>query len=228
MRFGRSDGEVRSVPQRIAVTGAVIDRESGFRDFLRSYVWILVCILAALGLCLIVGLQFKWVGLVWSPVDYSIGAPAIEANGQERDRSTIEVKGPASLFSEETFVVDTGKTYELSAEVRILPKDDGTPQVSIVYFGVQTFDANGRELTSGLGTYRYAGANKRNVSSAEGWIHIGGLITGEGDSSHNQFRPGTHSVKLVLLPNYGADSEMVTLVRKASFAQRITLVPKSR
>jgi len=228
MRFGRSDEEVHAVPEEIAVTGAVIDRESGFRGFLWSYVWILACILVALGLCLIIGLQFKWVGLVWSPVDYSIGASTIEANGQERDRSTIEVKGPASLFSQETFVVDTGKTYQLSADVRILPNNDGSPQVSIVYFGVQTFDADGRELKSGLGTYRYAGANKRNVSSAEGWIHIGGLITGEGDGSYNQFRPGTRSVKLVLLPNYGANSEIITLVRNVGFSQRITLVREKR
>lgn len=201
------------MPQRIAVTGAVIDRESGLRDFLRFYVWILICILAALGLCLIVGLQFKWVGLVWSPVSY----PAADA-------STIEIKGPANLFSEETFVVDTAKTYQLSADVRVLPKSDGSPQDSVIYFGVQTFDANGRELKSGPGTYRYAGANKKVIGSQQDWVHIGGLITGEGDSNYNQFRPGTHSVKLVLLPNYQSGDKTFR-IRNVGFSERITFAP---
>lgn len=207
------------------VAKVFVDQESGFGDFLRSYLWILLCILAALGLSLIVGLQFKWIGLVWSPMDLAkTEASAIGADVQGRDRSALQIKGSASLFSEESFVVDTGKTYQLSADVRVLPQSDGSPQLSIVYFGVQTFDADGRELKSGPGTYRYAGALKRNVSSAEGWVHIGGVITGEGDSGHNQFRPGTRSVRIVLLPNYQS-GDRTFIIRNVSFSERITFAP---
>ena len=214
MDRGHSGKEVHAVPSGIAATNAALGREYGFTGFIRFYVRIFVWILAILGFCVVAGLQFKWVGIDWLPGGY----PAVDA-------LTLEIKGPANLFSQETFVIDTGKTYQLGADVRVLPKSDGSPQDSVIYFGVQTFDANGKVLGSGPGTYRYAGANKKVVGSQQNWIHIGGLITGEGDSNHNQFRPGTHSVKLVLRPNYGSGDDKIFRIRNVSFSERITFAP---
>lgn len=190
------------MPSRIIVTNAALSREYGFMGFTRYYSRIFVWILAILGFCLVAGLQFKWIGIDWLPGDYPTA-----------DASTLEIKGPANLFSQETFVVYTGRTYKLGADIRVLPKSDGSPQDSVIYFGMQTFDAAGKVPESGPGTYRYAGANKKGVGPQQNWVHIGGLITGEGDSIHNQFRPGTHSVKLVFRPNYGP-----AMIRYSGFA----------
>jgi hypothetical protein len=106
-----------------------------------------------------------------------------------------------------------------------LPKEDGSPQTSIVYFGVSTYDADGKELKSSPGRYRYAGASRRNVSSDEGWAHLSGTITGEGNENRSQFRPGTRSVKLVLLANYRAKDEPVMLIRNVTFSELVALAP---
>jgi hypothetical protein len=200
--------------QGITAAAGETDKGSGLSDFIRAYFRILAWILAALGLCLIVGLQFGWVGVTWFP-DRFLGA----------DKSALEIHGPKALFSKETFVVDPTNTYQLSADVRVMPKADGSQQMSVVYLGVQTFDANGRELKSNPGSYRYAAASGKRVGSQENWVHVSGLIAGEGDSNHHQFRPGTRSVKLVLLANYRSDKNAVLLIRNVEFSPRVTFTP---
>lgn len=202
--------DVHSVPHGIIAA----EKGSGFSDFIRAYFWILIWIMVALGLFLVVSLQFKWAGIAWFPEQQS-----------EADASAIRFQGPKTVFSKETFAVDTSETYRLSADVRVLSKSDGSPQVSKIYLGVQTFDARGHELRSGPGTYRYAGALNKTLGSEQDWVHIEGLITGEGDENHHQFRPGTRSVKLVLLPNYKSGSDTTLMVRNVEFSQLVTFSP---
>jgi hypothetical protein len=213
-RLRMRDGGVHPVSSGMAMAAGETDRKSALRDFIQTYIRILAWIMAGLGLCLIVSLQFKWVGLVWFP-DRHLA----------QDASAVEIRGPKILFSKESFAVDPAMAYQLSADVRVLPKADGSPQLSVVYLGVQTFDANGRELKSGPGTYRYAGASNRTVGSQENWVHVSGLIAGEGDSNHHQFRPGTRSVRLVLLANYRSDSDAALLIRNVEFSQSVTFAP---
>ncbi|WP_315919347.1 hypothetical protein [Mesorhizobium sp. SP-1A] len=182
--------------------------------FLWFYLRVIVWILALVGLCALLGLQFKWFDKVWPPAErFVLEAPA------------ITVKGPKVVFSKETIAVDTSRVYQLGAEVRVLPRPDGSPQTSMFYFGVQTFDASGTELRSGPGVYRYAGAAKMVLSSNQGWVRVGGVITGEGDISTNQFRPATRTVKLVMLPNYQSSGDVSMMIRNVEFSQRVTMVP---
>ena len=181
---------------------------------MRYYARIAVWILAALGVYLLLGLQFKWFGEVWLVSDRYV-----------LDANPVEIKGPKAIFSNERIAVDPTKTYRLSAELRALPKSDGTLNVSTIYFGVQTFDANGRELKSGPGSYRYAGAFDMSLTSDEGWVKIAGLIAGEGDANHKEFRPGTRFVRLVLLLNYQGSKDMTVMVRNVEFSQQVTFTP---
>jgi hypothetical protein len=205
------------------ITGRGPFKSTGFSDSLRLYLRVLVCVLAVIGLGLVVGLQAGWVDVVWSPEQpLDVDSLAPDAATQE---ATLEAIGSKRLFSKDMIAVDPGKTYRLDADIRVLPGADGSTQTSTVYFGVSTYDASGKELKSGPGSYRYAGALNRNVSSEENWVHIGGTITGEGDDSHKQFRPGTRSIKLVMLPNYRAKGEPVMLIRNVRFSELVAIAP---
>jgi hypothetical protein len=194
----------------------------GLIDAVRRYVRVLICVLAVCGLGLVIGLQSGWVGLVWSPPPALV--EVVERDGGNGG-SLIRVTGPTNVFAKDMIAVDTGRTYRLDADVRVLPKEDGSAQTSVVYFGVSTYDVDGAELKSGPGTYRYAGALGRNISSNEGWVHLSGAITGEGNENYKQFRPGTRSVKLVLLANYQSKDEPVLLIRDVTFSELVTLAP---
>lgn len=199
---------------------------SGFAEAVRLYLRVLVGVMAVVGLCLLIGLQAGWIALVApDKVEPDDSATAVEID----DRAgAVEIIGPETLFSKEMTVVDPRKTYQLEADIRVLPREDGSDQVSAVYLGVATYDAEGKELRSGPGTYRYAGASDRKVSSEDGWVHIAGTITGEGDANHNQFRPGTHSIKLVLLANFRSKDKPVMLIRNVRFSEVVTLAPLAR
>src|SRR5690606_41501376 len=75
-----------------------------------------------------------------------------------------------SVASRDVHSFPTRRSSDLEADIRVLPREDGSDQVSAVYLGVATYDAEGKELRSGPGTYRYAGASDRKVSSEDGWV----------------------------------------------------------
>jgi hypothetical protein len=135
---------------------------------------------------------------------------------------TLEISGSKQLFS--TLIpIDPSHQYELSAEIRVLPDKMRREQKSRFYVGVRTFDAAGRELKSGPGTYRYAAAKGKNLSSSDGWSRVSGIITGEGDESHNQFRPGTKKASVVILANRNADRTVLAEIRNVELTQLIKM-----
>jgi hypothetical protein len=213
--------DMRVLTGRQAVTGGETKTAVGFADSIWRYVRILGGVLAAIGFCLVFGLQSGWVGIVWSP---SPALMEVFAKDGGIGGAVIRATGPKTLFSKEMIAVDTGKTYRLDADVRVLPQA-GSPRTSVVYLGVSTYDADGKELKSPPGSYRYAGAVGRNVRSDQGWVHLGGTITGEGDENHHQFRPGTHSIKLVLLANYRSKDAPVLLIRDVTFSEFVAIGP---
>lgn len=177
------------------------------------YLRLAVCLLAVIGLFALIGTQLGW---------FTPDMPSA--------RQIFQIAPPERFVGYKPFYskripVDANREYRLRVAVRVQPKADGTPQVSQVYLGVRTYDADGNVLTSGPGPHRYAGAKNVKISSSDGWKVLGGNITGEGDASHNQFRPGTQFVEVVLLVNYKADDTVVSEVRDLRFAELIPLQP---
>lgn len=175
------------------------------------YLRVTICVFAVIGLFAVVGTELGW----FSPTMPSA-------------RQVLSIDPPKRVVGHTPFYsaripVDTSRAYRLRIAVRVLPRADGTKQASRIYLGVRTYDADGKELKSGPGSYRYAGAANVEISSDDGWKTLAGTITGEGDLSHNQFRPGTKSVAVALLVNYKADEAVVSEVRDLRFAELIPL-----
>lgn len=115
----------------------------------------------------------------------------------------VQFNGPATLFSREVFEVDPEAAYRISADVRSV-KDDPSVGGTQGFIGVVTYDENGELLTGGPGIHRYpawSGRVLQQQPSGE-WTKFEGVIEGEGNEGHNQFREGTAYVRLVVLLNY--------------------------
>ncbi len=117
------------------------------------------------------------------------------------DDSVLELVGSAPLYRSDFIPVDTTKTYKVTVKIRTL-KDDPKAQGATMYVGVATFDADQKLQKTPPGLNRYAAMLARVLKSSDGWVEADGLITGEGNTSFNQFRPGTRFVKPVALINY--------------------------
>lgn len=97
-------------------------------------------------------------------------------------------------YSSKIYPVDTSKRYEIRARLKQTSLASGGTNA---YLGVATFDQNGDAISSGPGTHRYAGGVRPLTINQ--WEEFSGIITGEGDSNHSQFRPGTAFVRLALV-----------------------------
>ena len=161
--------------------------------WLQLYARILFALFALAGVVSLIGLQAGWLapgGIERSPQD-------------QEDDSGLEtaVEGPFRIWSQ-LIPIDPGLTYELSAEVRVFSPNDDIMAGTRTYLGVETLDADLKPLRSGPGSYRYGAAANRIIQPVSGWVTLSGLMTGEGDDRHSQFRPGTRYVRVVLLLNY--------------------------
>lgn len=175
------------------------------------YLRVAICVLAVIGLFALIGVRMGW---------FEPEMPSV--------KQVFFIDPPQQFVGYKPFYsrripVDTSREYRLRVSVRVLPKSDGSPQTSRVYLGVETLDEDGKVLTSGIGPHRFAGASNIRISSDDGWKLINGIITGEGDISHNQFRPGTKSVRVVLMVNYKADESVISEVRDLRFSELIPL-----
>ncbi len=182
-----------------------------FAEIGMLYLRVATVLLALIGIFALVGTQLGW---------FTPDMPTA--------KRILQIDRPASVagaqkITSKLIPVDTTRRYRIGADIRVLPKDDGSPQVSTVYLGVQTYDAKGKVLNSGPGPYRYAGAADAKVNSKDGWTRLEGVIAEEGDENHYQFRPGTKSVAVIFMPNYKADDSVVSEVRNVEFTQIIDL-----
>lgn len=199
-------------------------KNSAFLTAFRFYARILTGVLAAAGFVSLIALQTGWLALSKADDHLSRG-DELNVNAEE---PALAAEGFRILMSQ-MIPVDPSLTYDLSAEVRSIGPADVKNAVARTYLGVATFDAGGKEIRGGPGTYRYAGAINFQLYSAAGWMKLSGSATGEGDETHDQFRPGTKYVRIVALLNYrnaNAPTEsdrMTTEIRNVRFAPRVKM-----
>jgi len=114
--------------------------------------------------------------------------------------SVLELVSENSVYAKEFIPVDPGNKYRGTFRVRqtVDPSAGG----NLVYAGISCFDANKTPLSGPLGTYRYGFARAKAVTSADGWVTFSDVMTGEGDASWQEFRPGTRYVKPMFIVNY--------------------------
>lgn len=185
---------------------------------IRLYAGILTVVLALAGVAALAGLQAGW--LVPAGTG-SVGG--LDDGGEDDAGVAAPLAGPQTLWSR-VIPVDPDLTYELSADVRAFSPDGDAMAGTSIYLGVETFDANMRPLRSGPGTYRYGGASNRVLQPVSGWVTLSGVMVGEGDERHDQFRPGTRYVRVVALLNFRTPG-MRTAIRNVRFGPRISLEP---
>lgn len=197
-------------------------RDTGFFIAARFYASVLACVLAIFGVFSIFGWHFGWL---------APSKPAPPKIAVQSDTLPIETEkpllaaGPKTLTSQ-LIPVDPSLTYDLSAEVRSIAPPGIKRAAVLTFLGVITYDQNGKEIRGGPGTYRYAGALDYNLYSGTAWREVSGPITGEGNETHHQFRPGTRFVRVVALLNYRAigtsvEREMMTSeIRNVRFSAR--------
>jgi phage minor structural protein len=114
--------------------------------------------------------------------------------------NVLELTGTKWVYFKNPIPVDTSRVYRVGFRVRQI--QDTTVGDSRVYAGVATYDKNGNLQTTSPGTHRYCAVAGVKITVAEGWRYFEGIITGEGNTSHNQFRPGTAYVKPTFIVNY--------------------------
>ncbi len=118
---------------------------------------------------------------------------------KEGDVSGLQITGASNLFGSEHMPIDTKKSYAMKVRLKVT-RDDPAKQGSAVYAGFATFDKDGKLQTDAPGTHRYF-AGFGDIKSSDGWREYFGVITGEGNERHDQFRAGTLSATPVLLAN---------------------------
>ena len=140
-----------------------------------------------------------------TPANYAVSVET------EDGGKAIELFGDRKLLSLATYDVDPAKAYEISIRLRVVLDDVATGGGALTHVGVATFDKNGNELTADPGVYRFAVFYQKLLTTADGWQEFKGIIQGEGNENHKQFRPGTAKVRLVALLNYGSDAAITQL-----------------
>ncbi len=197
--------------------------DTGFLTAVRFYARILASVLAVIGFLSVIGWYAGWV-IVPKPEPPRAVVPT-ETLIVETDKP-VKAVGSKAMTSQ-LVPVDPSLTYELSAEVRSVAPPGSGPVAANTYLGVITYDLNGKEIRGGPGTYRYAAASKYPLYSTPSWRTLSGSIAGEGNESHNQFRPGTRFIRVIALLNYGdhgnlVESGMITTeIRNVQFAPRL-------
>lgn len=199
-------------------------KNSAFVTALCFYARVLAGVLAAVGIGSIIALQTGW--LSFSGAENR--TPQIDTQAPDEGLPPVVATGSTIVMSQ-MIPVNSSQTYDISAEVRNVAPAELKDRAANTYLGVATFDAEGKEIRGGPGTYRYAGALNYQLYSDAGWRTLSGSITGEGNETHMQFRPGTKHVRIVLLLNYitaaqqNKNGDTVTELRNVRFAPRLNM-----
>ena len=123
----------------------------------------------------------------------------------------VQFAGSAEGHWNRRIPIQTNRVYR----VRFRVKATGTTG-SVVYAGVATFDANGALETTEPGTHRYCAAVGVSVPNDGTWKVYEGTITGTGNSTPNQFRPGSVFASPMFIVNYTQASNFVCEVDECS------------
>lgn len=114
----------------------------------------------------------------------------------------LQLTGTKWVYFGNMMTINPNRKYRVKFRVR--QTVNGTvANTSKVYAGVQAYDLNRQPLTTGIfGANRYCAISGRQLTIAEDWEEYSGLITGEGDASHNQFITGTRYIVPMFIVNY--------------------------
>ncbi|MFN3898877.1 MAG: hypothetical protein ACK4ML_00740 [Alishewanella aestuarii] len=112
----------------------------------------------------------------------------------------IRLVGTQWLFHSQVFRIDPNRRYKVRFVVQQI--QDPTSGGNLVYAGVGTLDGNFNALTANPETHRYCAIAGHSLTVAQGRRVFEGVITGEGNVTHNQFRPGTVFVRPMFIVNH--------------------------
>lgn len=129
---------------------------------------------------------------------------------QENGDTFVRVTGSSYLFAIQPTAVDPTRQYRVKARVRVV-QEDPTAGGALTYAGVATYDANGALQKDAPGAHRYGAALSRNLTVADGWVDLEGVMTGEGNDNHQQFRVGTKTVRPVVTLNYQSNTAVTDI-----------------
>jgi hypothetical protein len=113
--------------------------------------------------------------------------------------NALRITGDNWVYSKNAFPVDTSRRYRIRFRARqtVNPTSGG----AMIHAGVATYDADGVLQTTEPGSHRYCAVTGVTLTVADGWNEYSGIITGEGNDSHNKFRTGTRYVKPMFIVN---------------------------
>lgn len=119
-------------------------------------------------------------------------APEAGAFDGHVEGGKLLINGDFQFYSLDMFPVDTSKAYLMRLVLEIVSKGESMPSINA---GFATYDADRLFQTSPPGTNRYfvnigkITVEPSSINPSE--IVLSGLITGEGDASHDMMRVGT-------------------------------------
>lgn len=198
------------------VTGGPAMTGAPLREAMRSYLLILLLLLAAAGLASLVALQAGAL-VTAGGVTEETPAPKVEPEPGE----ILTLTGEKTLRSQ-LIPVDPALAYTLSARVRTLDTDGDEMAPTRIYLGVEAFDADRRPLKTQADIYRYAGARNYRLRPIQDWVTVQGEIGGEGEDDHQKFKPGTRYVRIVARINHRSEGR-TTEVGEVRFEPRLTV-----
>lgn len=160
----------------------------------------------------------------WSAYKDTIDVGAPLQSGVTYKTSSDSITGRTALqisdaegwiFSSNAIPVDTSRVYRV--RFRVKKTRDVDKGGTNVYAGVATYDKNGNLQTTAPGAHRYCAVAGKPLKVADGWQLFEGYITGEGNVSHNQFRPGTAYVKPMFVVDYQAGVGGINIIDLVDF-----------
>lgn len=140
----------------------------------------------------------------WSGA-YGGGAPLSNESSIANETGhgdVLQVVGVKYVYSTKYIKVDTSRKYKMRVTVRQVKDPTNGDNKNRFYAGFATFDYQKNLQTVSPGDHRYFAAEGRPLNADDGWQTFEGVITGEGNNSHNQFRQGTVYVKPMFIVNY--------------------------
>lgn len=141
-------------------------------------------------------------------------------------RTAIQISDAEGwIYSANPIPVDTSRVYRV--RFRVKKTRDVDKGGTNVYAGVATYDKEGKLQTTAPGMHRYCAVAGKPLKVADGWQVFEGYITGEGNASHNQFRPGTAYVKPMFVVDYQAGVGGINVIDLLDF-EDVTLQIKAQ
>jgi hypothetical protein len=160
----------------------------------------------------------------WSAYNATIDVGAPLQSGVTYKTSSDSITGRTALqisdaegwiYSSNAIPVDTSRVYRVRFRVK-KTRDVDTGGTNI-YAGVATYDKNGVLQSTAPGNHRYCAASGKPLKVADGWQVFEGYITGEGNVTHNQFRPGTAYVKPMFVVDYAKGTGGINIIDLMDF-----------